>query len=91
VLNKLGGCTVLDGNGNLVSNGIGHVVVTSNGQGLVTCSTTVPPSSGGRAVRWNYANTGQQCSDPFGNLTTRWQETVSASGQAQINCHFDSD
>ena len=83
------GCTVLDGNGNFVSNGIGHVVVTSNGQGLETCRTTVTPSSGGGAVQWDNANTGLECGDPFGHVTTRFQETVSASGQASLACHFD--
>jgi len=90
VINDVTGCTVLDGNGNFVSNGTGHSVITSNGHGLETCSTTVTPASGGGAVQWNYANTGLECQNVNGALTTNFQETVSASGQASLECHFSN-
>lgn len=82
------GCNMLDGNGNGVFTDISHAVETSNGRGVFNCKVTTAPSSGGGAVQWNLANTGLQCADTDGDLTNEWQETVSASGQAQLSCHF---
>jgi hypothetical protein len=83
------GCNMLDGNGNGVFTDISHAVETSSGRGVFNCRVTTTPASGGGAVHWNYANTGLQCADTDGDLTNEWQETVSASGQAQLSCHFN--
>ena len=86
-------CTILDGNGSLVfvSDKTHSVATDSTTQtATLTCKNTDPvtPPPGGKAVHWNYENTGLPCNVPNVGTTTVWKETVSASGQAILVCHF---
>jgi|ERR1043165_9554420 hypothetical protein len=79
-------CALLDGNGSIVSADSSQTVVAASGNSKMSCKANVDPSSTGTAVRWDFDNTGLSCETPTG-LTTDWQETVSAAGQATITCH----
>jgi len=81
-------CGMLDGNGAPVVTTDNQAVVTNNarGNGKLSCFADVTPSASGHAVHWDYENTGIPCQTPAG-ATTRWQEVVSASGDAILQCH----
>jgi hypothetical protein len=82
------GCGMLDGNGGIVAADSDSAIVTSSGNSNLRCDATVDPSSGGHAVHFDSSNTGgAECGTPDG-LTLDWHETVSASGQATLSCHF---
>ena len=81
-------CGVLDSNGacvvtpfRSVSNNGGHEVEKTWADGVFNDT--------GKAVHWNFANTGYTCqSDATGAITTNWSETLSASGHAEVTCQF---
>lgn len=81
------GCGVLDGNGNGVYTTDSKVVMTPspNGNTVLKCFAKNVPNNTGRAVRWNYENTGYSCGTQSGS-TTDWHETVSTSGRAVLTC-----
>jgi len=81
-------CGLLDGNGGFVITNDSHAVVTgsNNGNGLLWCKASNVANSTGKAVHWDFSNTGLLCSTPAGT-TNRWNETVSASGEAMLRCH----
>jgi hypothetical protein len=80
-------CNLADGNLNYVTTSASHAVITPIGGGLIECRAQVPASVSGRAVRYDYASTGQLCQTPAG-YTAKWSETVSAAGQADLRCNF---
>lgn len=81
------GCGMIDGNGNYFVTTLSAVVITPSGNANLKCQKKVAvPNSTGRAVVWNYDNTGMMCATNAG-LTKDWQETVSASGMATLTCH----
>jgi hypothetical protein len=74
-------CGVIDGDGNFYLTTEGSAVVTSNGNGRLTCKATGVPNSTGTAV--TYRDFG--CNTPAG-FTTDSHETVSASGNVTLQC-----
>ena len=83
-------CSMLDGNGDFVTTSSSRAVVTQSANGNVNmaCSADVDPSANGGAVHWGPDNTGgSKCGTP-GGATSDWRETVSASGQAKLQCHY---
>ena len=80
------GCSLHDGDGNSIFVPTSHVVITSNGHGLLVCKAKGVPNSTGHAVRFDQGNTGSVCGFE-GGVTDRWQLTVSASGNATLSCH----
>ena len=85
VINDLG-CSLHDGDGNSIFVPTSHVVITSNGHGLLVCKAKGVPNSTGHAVRFDHANTGSVCGTAAGS-TNRWKLTVSAGGNATLSCH----
>lgn len=91
------GGQLLDGNGDWFSPAQFHVVLTPSKKGnvkLVLHATGVPNGTG-RAVHWDYGNTGELCFLIIPELelhlkTDRWRETVSADGSAVLVAHFNS-
>lgn len=84
-------CFLLDGNGNIVLADSSHEVQTSSNQDntIQTCSAKKVPNSTGTAVFYDFANTGFFCgTSDNSRFTTDWRETVSASGNAKLVCHF---
>ena len=80
-------CGMLDGNGAPVVTTESQAVATNNARGnaKVSCFADVTPSATGHAVHYDSDSTGFLCLTPSG-LTTRWQEVVSASGEAILQC-----
>ncbi len=75
-----------------------HGVVTSNGQGVLTCRTDVPPPASGHAEQYDHESfshylcrlsSGISKPARFPDSTTDWKLTISASGKAVLTCHFD--
>ena len=60
----------------------------SNGNSHLRCKATVTPPAGGTAVKCNFANTGAVCFTTAG-ITGSWQENISASGEATLQCHVN--
>ncbi len=73
-------CGMIDGDGGFVVTDISHAVVTSNGNGMLTCQADGVPNSTGKAVVYKDL----PCNTPAGPAIGR--ETVSASGQATLTC-----
>ncbi len=72
-----------------------HSVVTSQGNGVLSCRADVPPPASGRAEHYDFDSTGLRCfRNGFGKakkdspFTEDWKQTTSASGQAVLTCHF---
>lgn len=83
------GCGLLDGNGGSATADSSQSVTTSSGNGTLSCKASVDPASSGKAVHWDFSNTGLLCGTVAGTFTDDWQETVSASGQATLSCHVN--
>jgi hypothetical protein len=89
VVIKDSGCGLLDRNGSFTSTTTNQIVDTSSSNSKITCKAQVTPSvTATGAVHWNFANTGIMCSTTFG-LTQDWEEVVSPSGQATLQCHIN--
>jgi len=66
---------------------------------LLQCDFIVDPSEEGGAELWDNVNTGFDCfvyqdgePEPISNSTqTKWNIVVSASGNARLTCHFETD
>jgi hypothetical protein len=83
------GCTLFDGNGGFVFVATGtHSVEITNGNAVTICKASGVPNSTGKAAHWDNSNTGDFCFIA-GGLTTDWNETVSASGEATLRCHVN--
>ena len=86
------GCTLLDGDGNLVAADTDHSVVTNNGKGTgkLTCHAEGVANSAGKAVHWDFDSTGLVCGTPSGP-TENWKATISqnedgTTGDAVLTC-----
>jgi hypothetical protein len=95
VVRSDGNCTLFDGNGMEVSGTAFKATFTQSNSGNATaqCVGDVTPSSTARAVHYNFQTTGELCVifDPTTmatRTTQNWEETVSATGNARITCHF---
>jgi len=93
-----GGCGMGDGDGNAAFFPDAKViqVETQSAKNVITyiCTAEVPNNSG-HAVIYNTQNNpvepGLKCGSAFFvHETTDWQETISASGNAKLICHFKS-
>ena len=84
------GCGVLDGNGNGFSATASQAVITGNARnnGKLTCKVKGVPNPTGRAVIFNFANTGFLCGT-LSDVTADWQNVVSASGNVTLQCRND--
>ena len=78
-------CGMLDGDGGGELASGSSVVITPSGNANFKCSADGVANSTGSAVKWNNANTGLLCGTTVG-LTDQWHETVSASGNATLQC-----
>ena len=87
-------CGLFDGEGNVVRIGTGHSVQTSskNQNATHSCKADVTPPPDGRAVIFDFENTGLVCGlDNTGKLSTDWQNVVSAKGKSNLQCKFRSN
>ena len=94
---NVGGCTMSDGNGNTIISSDPKLKVKVSTQSAkntltLTCEISNVPNDTGRAVIYNFANTGGgvcMITDPLRNVVRPadvWQETVSESGEAILTC-----
>lgn len=83
------GCGMIDGNGGFVLVTNSAQVITSSGNANYKCHADNLPNASGSSVKWNSANTGLACVTALG-ATGDWQEIVSGSGQATIQCNVHS-
>ncbi len=94
VLTRPDDCGLLDGNGGVVFPVDAKVTATPspNDNAMVQCRADVTPADSGRAVQFDFNSTGFLCGVPDSKgavqMTQRWEETVSASGNATITCHY---
>ena len=66
-----------------------HIVCTPSGNVNAFCKGNVIPPSSGTAAHFDNGSTGIPCfiACPTGTVfTTDWKETVSASGEATLQC-----
>jgi hypothetical protein len=63
-----------------------HVVINKRGTHFVCIAKDVANDTG-KAIRYNFANTGVPCVTNLGP-TERWREVISAKGRARIVCHL---
>ena len=83
-------CNLLDGNGApfQVTSPTKNVYAP-DGSWNLTCKAKGAPNGTGASVTWTFANTGLLCFDLTGQMsTTVYSETVSASGNVSLTCHF---
>jgi len=78
------GCALFDGNGGLVLADSDHAVVTSNGNGTLTCRAKGVANTSGHAVTQD----GFLCNTPAG-ITSDTHSTVSANGNSTLVCHVN--
>ena len=87
-------CGMYDGNGGIAITTDTRILATqsANDNGMLRCQTQVTPPASGSAVRYDSSSTGGFCfaSYPVNQVTDQWKETVSASGEATLVCHFSS-
>jgi len=89
-----GGCVLADGNGGFgTSTGAKtHIVCAPSGIVDAFCKADVTPPSSGTAAQFDSRSTGFVCTItcPDGTVvrTKNWLETVSASGEATLQCKF---
>jgi hypothetical protein len=99
----VGGCYMVDGDGTpfFAASPSVKVKVAKDNTLILTCHVENVPNSTGRAVIYNFANTGSACfiNDPLlGGTpipTNRWQSVVSAggptnTGNADLSCSFNA-
>jgi hypothetical protein len=86
VVIKGGSCSLLDASGVVVAGQKFHAVTNRNGS-KATCRAKGFTNTTGKAIRFNFANTGVQCQTP-GGLTNRWHQVITPSGRARVVCHF---
>ena len=80
-------CGVLDGDGNIIL-ADGNAVITPFGNGNLKCQVKLADNSTGRAVTYDYENTGLLCNVTGAGLTDKWHETVSKSGNVTLQCKY---
>ena len=84
------GCGMLDGDGNgFAANGATTSLTNHGGIAKLTCKASGVPNTTGKAVRWNFANTGLPCGIPGDTIVTEdWQEVIDELGEATLQCRF---
>jgi hypothetical protein len=93
VIIRNGGCALFDGTGAIVVADRDLSILTQNtGQNTtLICKVKGVANPSGRAVKYDSEHNpffpGLSCGT-FAGVTTRWSETVSASGNATLHCHF---
>jgi hypothetical protein len=65
----------------------GTGVITPSGNARTGCQGEIPNSTG-KAITFNFQNTGIECESTTGTFTKKWHETISASGKVTLQCHF---
>jgi hypothetical protein len=87
-------CGLLDGNGAVAVTTDTKTLATqsANNNGMLKCQASVPASTTGTAVRYDFASTGLLCfgGNPVNQSTDQWHETVSADGNATLTCLFST-
>jgi hypothetical protein len=83
------GCGLIDGAGGFVFADRDVTIATQSTRQNTTliCKVKNVSNPTGHAVRYDSENTGVECGT-FRGSTTDWNETVSASGNATLRCHF---
>lgn len=86
------GCGLLDGDGDGVFTTDTKVVssVSNDGSNInLKCYASGVANSTGKAVKWNYDNTGSLCGTQYGS-TNDWRIVVDTEGNAVMTCklHF---
>jgi hypothetical protein len=86
-----GGCVLFDGNGvlGMATGARTHIVCTPSGNVNAFCKADVTPSKSGTAAHFDFSSTNNFCTIvcPTGpEKTNDWKETVSASGEATLQC-----
>ena len=97
-------CWFFDGDGNLIASTNSHAVATHsrNGNTHLLCKADDVQNSTGDVVTYDDANNPYAydaeknpygypqiaCTDGFGHETYDWQEVVSSSGHATLQCHY---
>lgn len=92
------GCGMGDGDGNVAffpDATVRQVETQSANSNIVYICTADVPNNSGNAVKYDTQNNpvepGLKCGSAFFvHETTDWQETISASGNAKLICHFKS-
>ena len=81
------GCSGLDGNGASIFTVNSKVVITNSHNGVVNfkCHFSDVDNDTGKAVHWDFDNTGTSCSTTAG-ITTDWKMVVDTEGFAQLTC-----
>lgn len=85
------GCGLLDGDGGQVFSSSDKTVFSNNGQGgnvTLKCYLSGVANSTGKAVKWNFDNTGAACVTLFG-ATFNWREVVDSEGDAVLTCKIN--
>ena len=94
---RMDGCGLFDGNMNVVAPLNAKIAATqsANGNAMLQCKADNVPLGTSGATRWDYSNTGVACgvlAQVNGQLqmqlTQDWEETISASGNATMTCHY---
>ena len=86
-------CGMMDGNGDYIFTRDTKVVsaIKKNGTNVnLKCYASDVANSTGKAVKWNYENTGLACGTQYG-ATDDWQTIVDTEGNAKLSCivHLD--
>lgn len=84
-------CGMADGDGDFFSSTDVKQVQTSSKNGNINlkCYAIGVANSTGKAVKYNFNNTGEVCTALSLALTTeRWQEVVDTEGNAVLTCNF---
>jgi len=80
-------CGMLDGGGNAtVLTNATQSLTNHGGRAKLTCKASGVPNATGKAVRWNFANTGALCGIPGDGVTEDWQEVIDELGEATLQC-----
>ena len=93
IIRNSGGCRLFNGEGQFVTADRDFKVSTQSTRqnSMLICRVKNVANSTGRAVRYTGKETGLQCGillpDRF-VVTPAWTETLSASGNATLRCHF---
>ena len=83
-------CLFLDGNGDVAVANTSHTVITNPGTLVLICHEPNVPNDTGRAVRWNFENTGGTCGTLAGT-TEDWTLVITPSGRATLTCIVHQD
>ena len=82
------GCGMLNGDGVVVFTPSTHAVITSSGQGKLTCRAKGLANSTGRAVVFTFSDIPLLCGT-VSDVTIKWTNVVSASGNGTLTCQND--